>query len=51
MSRPGRITLALTLVAMVPLLAIPAFFAGVGIGLIALLFPLAADALLVPRRP
>ena len=51
MSRPGRITLALTLVTRVPALAIPAFYAGVGIGLIALLFPLAVPVLRVLRRP
>lgn len=40
MSRRERFTLAMVLVATVPGLAIPSFFAGLGVGLAALIVPL-----------
>lgn len=51
--RLGRTALALALIGLVPVLVIPAFVVGLGVGLLALLGFLALASLLVlrPRQP
>ena len=48
----GRILTALILIGLVPILALPAFLAGLGVGLLALVLPIGVAVILVlkPRR-